>query len=341
MSEKIRADALSPPNADARRDILVQAGLFAQDPSSYPGLADTMDPASGIDTAFQPIAYDTRNTTSAMVPCSICPQKQPHYDGAIVRLKDSKVGLVGNECGKRHFFGDDGWQVLQSRMRADADQAVFLARFGPAKEAITAIEPLLLSWSHSHRRVNNFRRRFRSSAGKLFEAILRHGRGGSLSVEEEVLVPFKARDGSIEHRKEIHTRVVCRIGARWFFEGEALSEEIDQVRERALTALGFLRADATPANVNAVQRMLRICRRTLDDVATKQRDLMPLLNEQTVGHLADWANAASKSKGTYEARGKVITWAVPGRESVTVDFGAIPSDLADNWEKVSRNWPSL
>jgi hypothetical protein len=110
-----------------------------------------MDPSTGIDLEFQPVAYDTRNSTRMKVPCSICPQKQAHFDGAIVRLKDKKVGLVGNDCGKRHFFGDDGWVSLQNRMRVNEDRAVFLARFGPAKDRIDALEPLLTRWSRKFR----------------------------------------------------------------------------------------------------------------------------------------------------------------------------------------------
>ncbi len=151
MSSVTQGRPKTAPSEASRRGILVDSGLFVNDPASYPGLADVMDPSTGIDLEFQPVAYDTRNSTRMKVPCSICPQKQAHFDGAIVRLKDKKVGLVGNDCGKRHFFGDDGWVSLQNRMRVNEDRAVFLARFGPAKDRIDALEPLLTRWSRKFR----------------------------------------------------------------------------------------------------------------------------------------------------------------------------------------------
>jgi len=330
-----------PPSASARIDILMNAGLFARDPISFPGLAKAMDPEAGIDPAFKPIAYDTRQTTGEKVPCSICPQKQAHFDGAIVRLRDGKAGLVGNECGKRHFFGDDGWVALQGRMRIEEDRAIFLARFGPAKQRIDEIVPLLAQWERSLKEVAKFRQQFRANLPKLFKGVARELRGGYLSVEESVRVPYRERDGGIGHRIEARSRKVCKIDALWFFKGQEAHLEVPKIRAKMINALGYLRAEASAANVQGVRRILQECRRGLDDLSRLQAQLIPLTTARWVEQLVSWANAALQDRGHYSAAGVLVTRDGSGEAASSINFAEIPSDLSDAWEQIKALWPSL
>lgn len=341
MPEQNRPTEAAPLTDNAKRAILVEAGLFSRDPSTYPGLSMRMDPAEGLDQAFRPVAYDTRHTTGRMVHCSICPQRQEHFDGAIVQLRNGSVGLVGNDCGKRHFFGEGGWTAITNRLQRDSEQALFLARFGPARERVEAIDGILKEWTNQLRIVHEFGRHFQGQLPDLFVAIRRAARDESLHLDEEMQVPIRMKDGGIEMRTVIQPVPVCRLEPIWFFNREDLSYNVQQVRLQLNRAAGFLHSNAKPHNILAVKQLVRDCRKRLEDIAGQQRQLKSLATEKSVGQLAYWGNAVLGEKNTYLANGKKLTAALGDMKHGEVDFGSIPNDLQAHMEAVQAMWPSI
>jgi hypothetical protein len=341
MSEIPRVGAAEPASDETRQEILVEAGLFARDPSAHPGLSLRMDPTCGLDSGFRPIGYDTRHTTGAMVHCSICAQQQEHFDGAIVRLQDGSVGLVGNTCGKRHFFSDNGWTAITNRIREDAEQAIFMARFGTAKERLATVDHLLGVWANKLKIVESVKAQFESEMPQLFTAIRRQVRGGVLSVDEERQVPFRLSNGEIEMRRETYRVPVCRVEAEWFFLTNGLALDVRGVRPQLTKAGNFLHASATKFNVAAVKKLMRECRNSLEVVADRQRQLASLATENTVRSLAEWAILTQSSQDSYQVSGKVLSRIRGETLMGSVDFGNIPSDLEKFSNGVFAAWPSL
>lgn len=341
MSENSDGAPAGPISEDARRSILLKAGLLTSDPSSYPGLSLRMNPEFGLDTSFKPVGYDTRHSTEKMVHCSICPQQQEHFDGAIVRLMDGKIGLVGNTCGKRHFFGDDGWSAITNRMRQDAEQALFLARFGPAKEMLATVDKLLGRWEGALSRVAGVQNRFTKEMPSLAKAVRQQVRGGVLYVDQSIQVPFRQPNGDVKMLAQIQQVPVCRLEADWFFLEGSLSTSVLRARLQLRQAGGFLSADANAMNIAAVKRMMRECRNLLDLVGGKQRQLTSLTSENTILKLADWGNVTLKSRDQYNSSGQKLLRVHGDDIKATIDFAAIPNDLEQHWKSVVENWPSL
>jgi hypothetical protein len=326
---------------ESRRNILEDAGVFARDPSAFPGLSLKLDSAHGLDPSFRPVGYDTRRTTGVMVHCSICTQQQQHFDGAIIRLLDGKIGLVGNSCGRKHFFGDDGWTSITNRILKDEEQAIFLARFGPAKAQVAIVDDLMGEWVGVLQSVEETRNRFKSEMSQLFGAVCKQIRSGELSIEEERQVPFRHHDGHVEMRSEIFKIVVCRLDVDWFFLGDTLSETVERVRPQLIESLDYLRADATHLNVVGVKRLMKICRDSLQIVAEKQQKLKSLTSEKTIAQIAKWANLTQKGKISYQARGKVLMMIGGDALVGTVNFEKISLNIDSHWNDIKSNWPSL
>lgn len=330
-----------PPSEEARTEILVQAGLFVRDPSAFPGLSLQMNPAEGLDPAFTPVGYDTRHTTGEMVHCSICAQRQEHFDGAIVQLRGGAIGLVGNDCGKRHFFGENGWTAIGNRMQRAAEQAIFLARFGPAKERLEAIDDVLRQWSNRLAETQLQRDRFEAGLPHLFMAVRKQAREGILYIDQPMEVPFRRANGQTGYRTEIRQLPLFRVGAGWFWERTVLDAEVDRCRGQLQKAATFLHADAKSHNVAAVKKLLRECRRDLKAVAVKQSELKSLRSEANIAKLADWGNRATGGKDSYRASDKRIARFRGGLIKADVDLGALPRDIEALWSKIEEIWPSL
>jgi hypothetical protein len=341
MSSAPTAATDEAPTEEARTEILVEAGLFVRDPSVFPGLSLQMDPSEGLDPAFIPKRYDTRHTTGEMVHCSICAQRQEHFDGAIVRLCGGAIGLVGNDCGKRHFFGEDGWTAISNRMQRAEDHAIFLARFGPAKERLEAIDDLLGQWWDRLGETQLQRDRFEAALPHLFMAVRKQAREGVLYLDQPTEVPFRRANGQTGYRTEIRQIALCRVDARWFWERAVLGVEVDRCRSQLRQAATFLHADAKSHNVAAVKKMLRECRRDLEAVAAKQSELKSLRSADTIARLADWGNRATGGKDSYSASGKHVARSRGGIIKADIDLGALPHDLEERWKRIEALWPSL
>jgi hypothetical protein len=341
MSKFFGAASANQLSDEDKKVILEKAGVFARDPSAFPGLSLRLDPSQGLDTTFEPIGYDTRQTTGEMVHCSICSQKQEHFDGAIVRLQDQEIGLVGNKCGKRHFFGEDGWSSITNRIRQNEAQAIFAARFGPAKDSLIEVDRCLANWANRLRDVRALQDKFKLEMPKLFAAIGKEVPSGGLSVDQEQQVPFRCPNGQIEMRTEIYRVTLCRIDADWFFLNDNLVETVERVRPQLLEAFGFLDAESTPQNVNGVKRIMRTCRDSLLVVAEKQTKFKSLFTEKSLAKIAEWGNQSIKGADQYRSINKTLQRVRGDAIEGTVDFASAPLDLEFLWSEATKNWPRL
>lgn len=341
MSEITVAAAPEPLSEEDRRSILEDAGVFAPNPSKYPGLSLQLDPSQALDSSFRPVGYDTRLTTGEMVHCSICAQHQEHFDGAIVRLQDGKTGLVGNSCGKKHFFGDNGWSVITSKIRQDEERAIFSARFGPAKESIATVDELLRKWVSSLRGVEAMHDQFKTELPQLFAAIGRQVQTGVLSIDKERQIPVRQSNGDIKMITDFYQVVICRVEADWFFLGDRLAQTVDRIRPQIIESFGYLSADATTQNITAVKRLMKTCRDSLEIVAKKQEKLKSLKIESTVAKISEWGNLALNSKEKYKVSGQLLFSIQNENIQGSFNFEDFPSDLDLYWHKILENWPRL
>lgn len=341
MSDNHQNVATTKQDADSRRDILINAGVFARDPSAHPGLSLRLDPSIGLDPVFRPIGYDTRHTTGVMVHCSICAQKQEHHDGAIVKMRDGRIGLVGNSCGKRHFFGDDGWVAITNRIREDEEMALFRARFGPAKDKLSRLEEMLKGWAKKLDQIDKLRNDFEIGMPNLATAVKRSVRDGALFVDRSREVSVVLPNGDHEMRTEYYQELACRLDAVWFFRGSRLAGVVNDARPKICQALGRLHHESTATNVAVVRRMLREFRESLENVAAMQSQLKSLSSDTLIAKFASWGNQSIKGRDSYSSNGSVMFRHKNGEEVASFDFAAFPVGLDRYWDDVLAAWPNI
>lgn len=82
----------------SKRDILIAAGLFIEDPEADEGL--TFPVPAGVKVKELLTSYDTRATTGRKVRCAACRTKTPHYRGFRAELDNGGRANIGIDCGE-------------------------------------------------------------------------------------------------------------------------------------------------------------------------------------------------------------------------------------------------
>lgn len=265
----------------SKRQILEDAGLFNNDPTSFPNLSPVLDPKAGLDHSFRPVAYNTAVSTQEMVRCSICEQRQFHNHGFIVRITTGEIGLVGRDCGERYFFGEDGWRRVEADSRVASERALFERRWGPAKAALEKVIPHALSWGTQLYAVRQLQLDFKAELPELHSAIAAKQHDGKLSIETRLEVPYETPSGERHVKIEYVPTIVCDVGAAWFFTGTDL-HQIFLYQVRALqSCVTELSADMESKAVVILTKKLREIRINLQDIATQQSMLPRLFNSST------------------------------------------------------------
>lgn len=325
----------------SRLDILADAGLWTNDPEQYPGLVEQMDPELGLNLSFRALRYDTSLTTKRMVPCSICVQRQPHYKGAIVQLKSNQIGLVGHDCGDRHFFGGDGWKKLQNQLTAAADAALFARRWGPARDALNEVLTRLDQWQSDLQVVREVQSRFSALFPILSSDIAQFISQGELSVDREFRETYRTAAGEEGTRTSFRKEIIFRTKASWFLLGDDLTAHLVSVGKRIGEAKGLLRVDATAQNVTFLKRFLRGVYNDLEDIERMQRELSPLGSATSLQKLAQWANRMGGMDGRFSNQGSLFLAKPKKGEPIQIDFAMPVAQLSQHWEAVKQAWPSL
>jgi len=176
---------------------------------------------------------------------------------------------------------------------------------------------------------------------KLFAAIARSARGGTLYVEEEVQMPFRDRYGGIEMRTELKSVAFCKLDCAWFFENKDFAGMMRKIRERLDRAGNHLHIEAKRHNIVAVKKMMRDCRRDLEEIANHQNGLSFLLSIKTLNLVAQWGNRSMNGNDTYHSQGLKLEVKRHGSSTGSVDLGRLPRQLDDFWENAKGLWPSL
>lgn len=325
----------------SKRQILQDAGLFISDPSSYPNLALTMNSDVGLDHGFRPVAYDTTLTTREKVRCSICEQRQFHNHGFIVRVATGEVGLVGRDCGERFFFGDDGWKRVEANARIASDRAIFERRWGPAKAAMESIIPLAGAWAQRLNAVTTLQSAFAKELPELDRALVARMRGGQLSTERRIEVPYETPDGERRVRIDYVPTVVCDVGADWFFHKVDLEQAIRKQIRALQNCIGQLNADMESKAVVALIGRLRDIRKHMQDVAAQQAQLTQLLNSATWDKLTKWARVENVPPANYRFKKGKLKCSDEHYHYYDYVDPKVPHGLAECWQQVSERWPRL
>src|SRR3954464_9293020 len=127
----------------SRRDALIEAGLFIENPEQVPGLVYPIPPERSLKALVR--EYETKATLGRKVRCAACPTHTLHYRGFVSELDDGTPALVGIVCGERHF-GEGIWAEMRAKLVREQDRAHYLARLGPALRQIELLHPLLREW---------------------------------------------------------------------------------------------------------------------------------------------------------------------------------------------------
>lgn len=341
MNENLDSKETSSIAEDSKRAILLDAGLFIEDPINFPGLALRMDPESGLDLDFAAIAYDTSSTTQEQVRCSVCEKRQWHNHGFIIKLKSGHVGLVGRDCGEKHFFGEDGWVELKAKTKRLTDQALVTARWGTAKHRLVEVNNHLQKWSDELEVLDQAQSEFAEAFPHLAKSIRRELNDGKLTFEREIKRQHVNRNGDHEEWTDFVIETIARVEADWFFCDEQLHPIIGQQMDNLDKVASALRADMTSYNVIACNRSLREARHALEDIAAKSLMFSQLSREDKWKQVAQWAelhkvryapyrveNGVIKNQDTRELRGE---FRVPKKHR----------NINSNWDKALEVWPVL
>jgi hypothetical protein len=324
-----------------RLAILAEAGLWTNDPERYPGLVERMEPSAGLDFSFNALRYDTSGTTRRMVPCSICPQRQPHHKGAIVKLMSGHVGLVGHDCGDRHFFGEGGWSELQNRLDAAAEAALFARRWGPAKAALDVVIARLDAWAGTMQKVKNVQAVFSSRLPALSKRMGRSIGHGELTAEREITEVYRTATGEERTKTRFINEIVFRTSAPWFYQGKDLAASLANFVKLVREAQKLLRADATSQNVEFIKRILRRHFRDLADIGRMQEDLSSIGTQSSLRQLSEWANRSNAMSGNFSAGEGSLRFRSKKGETVEVEFVVPVAELNEHWQVVKSAWPNL
>src|SRR5689334_1551298 len=130
----------------AHRDLFVARGLWVDDPSLIADLAVRLDPSSRPHPDYPVIHYDTTLSTKEKVRCSVCPQRQAHNDGYVVRTGDGRTGLVGNACGAAHF-GTQAWAHIDAMHTVRVRRVINEALRRPAADSLEECAGAVRQWS--------------------------------------------------------------------------------------------------------------------------------------------------------------------------------------------------
>lgn len=325
----------------SKRLILQEAGLFINDPSSYPGLSAVLDPKVGLDHSFRSVAYDTTVTTQEKVRCSICAQRQLHNHGFIVRIATGEVGLVGRDCGEHFFFGEDGWKLVETNSRIASERAIFERRWGPAKIALEKVIPLAQMWATRIRAVNQLQSEFESALPELWSAIAAKLHDGKLSTEKRNEVPYEDRNGDRRVRIEYVPMIVCDVGAGWFFHETSLHQNLQRQILSLQKCLGQLNANMDSRAVVALSSRLRDIRKNMEDIAAQQALLPKLFNDTTWEKIAKWARAEKIPPANYRFKNGRLKSSDDQYDYGSLPIPALPVDLTLCWDNVRSVWPRL
>lgn len=144
---------------------LIAAGLKVDNPLSQEGLFGDLIPA-GLEVIEILNTYDV-NTE---VPCSVCPQRQPHKRGATLLFKGGVKAICGQNCLDT-YYGKGTWDLHNQRHELKRDYVIQSERIKPLRQNIDSAYHISRRWYAAISQASAFRKQFSSDYNNLFDKL--------------------------------------------------------------------------------------------------------------------------------------------------------------------------
>lgn len=318
----------------SRREILIAAGLFIEDPEADVGL--TFPVPEGVKIKQLLTSYDTKRTTGRKVRCAACKTKTPHFRGFRAELDNGGAANIGIDCGEE-ISNPGVWQALSSGLSRRQDDAYYSARVGPTLMQLDKIKNLLPDWLGRINALADFHHDFPFRLRKELAdtvrlgGLMQHDKTRKLSKTES-----KKRSGL---RSEVYTKTYGKVPSPAFFgkhdwDGKARRSfrSISEIRD------GIAYANGLPKLV-AGFKALREFRKRMEDVHTEHEIALANLSLDWWASACHWANTAPQPEGIYRLEGRTIffvgdyedekVWQIPTRAEIGPSL----------WPEVRELWP--
>lgn len=320
----------------SRRDALIAAGLFIEDPEQIAGLIFPIPPERSLGNLVR--EYETKSTLGRKVRCAACKTHTLHYRGFVAELDDGAPALVGIDCGEAHF-GKGIWAEMRAKLVREQDRAHYLARLGPALRQIELLHPLLCEWQGALAVWGAFRRDLAMTLpdlnDDLFEAAER--REGRLEREKMRKVTVVDEQGRERVERRPETIAYGRIPHPEVFVGAPPGSRVGPAVAALKKAEPGLRDAGNVKAVAGAFAVLREGRRHIEE-ARALHDRWVRLSEMGWWRSAvEWANSHGGS-GKYRIAGRTIVRANDG-SPLKVEVPEPDPRVVPLYDTIMAAWP--
>jgi hypothetical protein len=288
-----------------RRDALIAAGLFIEDPEEDQTLAFPVPHGVRIERLLT--SYDTKTTTGRKVRCAGCPTHTKHYRGFRALLDNGQQANIGIDCGETHAT-PGAWEEMNASLSRRQRDAYNAARVQPTLQALERAEPLLKTWHDRSKVAVTFMRQIEDAfpalaaafaqAGKQDEGRLEFVRNRELNKQERRL-----RNGQ---RWEGVTVYCATIPYPASFDRSFATSGIVSAFQGMKSARQILLDNPTPSQVSDALQRLRLARKLLDDSAAIHDGLLANLDPAWWQGACRWANVEKLTPGTLRLEGRTL-----------------------------------
>ena len=319
-----------------RRNALIAAGLFIENPEQIEGLVYPVP--GGVRPERLLREYETKATIGRKVRCSFCKSHSPHYRGFVAELADNSPALIGINCGEEHF-GKGKWDEMRAHLVREQDRVHFEARIAPALRQIEIIHPLIDIWRRQLEIWGRFRRSIKSvlpdlNTALLSAAALREGR-----LEREKMKTIDAID---ENGRAIQRRVPDITGYGRIPHPEVLTTQAPDGKAAAVKtmvqqAFKELQKEGNVKSIAGAFSTLRSARRQVDDIQDLHTRWVRMADMEWWQDACRWMKATDG--GQYRVAGRFViesNYGQPYKVAVPAPDGAID----ELYRQITAAWPS-
>lgn len=315
----------------ARRDALIAAGLFIEDPEQDQNLAFPVPPGVKIERLLT--SYDTKTTTGRKVRCAGCPTHTKHYRGFRALLDNGQQANIGIDCGETHA-SPGAWEEMNANLSRRQRDAYNAARVAPTLQAIERAEPLLKAWHDRSKVAVAFMRQLEDAFPTLSAALAQAGKqdDGRLEFDRNRELNKQERRLRNGQRWEVVTVYCSTIPYPPSFERWFATSGIVGAFQGIKSAQKILSGDPTPSQVSDALQRLRVARKLLDDSAAIHDGLLANLDPVWWQGACRWANVEKLTPGTLRFEGRTLICETDQADiSLTIPD---PSLLQSGWSEL-------
>ncbi|HEX4739041.1 MAG TPA: hypothetical protein VH331_15925 [Allosphingosinicella sp.] len=320
----------------ARRQVLVAANLFDEDPEQIAGLVFPIPAERTLAALLRD--YDTQRTTNRKVRCAVCPTHTKHFRGFVGQLDDGSLALIGINCGEDRF-GEGTWAEMSASLKRQQEEAYYRGRIEPARQQVEIVYPLLQEWATRLSRWRSFaesvRSRYSDFFGSLREAAVK--RDGQLIREQMVFVTVVDEQGIPRQQRQPRVEVMGRIPFPAGFVAITIGDRrLTEARECVKNAYRALAPNADLRSLERAFRTLREGRKLIDEVEEFHQGWIRNSSLDWWSSACNWHNAAGSSR-RLRVHGRAIMMSNDGNPIKLVVPEASPSESL--FEAIAAAWP--